>query len=240
MYEKFHRGFAGVQTCAVYNTLVYGCSYVYSRDIEWDRCKPYIWQFNPTVTYWSCWFILSSNLVNHVYMIVNPTLFFDFRATGRYSTINSTEPLAWRVFDVGKCRLMSQVGRVHVNPCVSAVIAAEVPVFVCLRSSCNRDWGRKTVSFVRHALKLVMQNDVNYVDVTLIYLNIQKVLCFSPFLITTGILVSVVKNRNRILLRFVFSLFYPYVLHYYKIASCPVSQNIPASPPFALSFGSFP
>jgi len=57
---------------------------------------------------------------------------------------------------------------------------------------------------VRHALKLVMQNDVDYVDVTLIYTSVQKVLCFSLFLITTGILVSVVKNHSGILLRFVF------------------------------------
>ena len=58
--------------------------------------------------------------------------------------------------------------------------------------------------FVRHALKLVMQNDVDYVDVTLIYTSVQKVLCFSLFLITTGILDSVVKNHSGILLRFVF------------------------------------
>jgi len=41
-WEKYHREFAVVETHAVYNTLVYGCIYNYSRDIEWDRCKPYI------------------------------------------------------------------------------------------------------------------------------------------------------------------------------------------------------
>ena len=86
---------------------------------------------------------------------------------------------------------------------------------------------------MRHGLKLVMKNYVDYVDVTLIYIKVQKVLCFSLFHIITGILVSVVKNHNGILLRFVFKVLYPYVLHYSKIASCSVSQNIPASPPFA-------
>jgi hypothetical protein len=147
-------------------------------------------------------------------MICYSTLFLDFRATGKYSRINSTESLASWAFNVGKSRLMSQVGKVHVNQCVSAVRAAQVPVFFCLRSSCKHDWGRRTVSFVRHGLKLVMQNDVDYVDVTLIYINVQKVLCFSLFLITTGILVSVVKNHSGILLGFVFNVLYPYVLHY--------------------------
>jgi hypothetical protein len=146
--------------------------------------------------------------------LVTRTLFLDFKATGRYSRINSTESLALRAFNVGKSRLISQVIRIHVNQCVSAVRAAEMPIFACSRSSCNRDWGRRTVSFVRQALKLVMQNDGDFVDVTLIYINVQKLLCFLLFLITVGALVSVVENHKGILLHSVFSVFNSYVFHY--------------------------
>ena len=93
---------------------------------------------------------------------------------------------------------------------------------------------------MRHALKLVMQNDGDFVDVTLIYVNVQKVLFFSFFFITTGMLVSIVKNHKGILLHSVFNVFNPYVFHYSKSASYSVLQNIPASPLFAMSFGSCP
>jgi len=45
-----------------------------------------------------------------------------------------------------------------------------MPVFVCLHSSCNRDWEGKTVRFVRLVLKIVMQNDEDFMDVILLYL----------------------------------------------------------------------
>jgi len=67
---------------------------------------------------------------------------------------------------------------------------------------------------VRQVLKLVMQNDGDFVDLTLIYINVQKLLCFALFLITIGTLVSVVKNHKGILLHSVFSVFNPYVFHY--------------------------
>jgi len=140
------------------------------------------------------------------------------KAAGRYSRINSTKSIASRAFNVGKSRLMSQVGRVHKNQCVSSVRAAEVPVFACLRS-------RGTVRFVRHALKLVMQDDGDFVDVTLICINVQKLLCFSLFLITTEMLVSVDTKHKEILLQSVFNVFQPSVLHYSNIVSCSVSQN---------------
>ena len=60
----------------------------------------------------------------------------------------------------------------RVDQRVSAVGAAEVPVLVCLRSSCSHVTGRRAVRFVRLALKVVMQNDGHFVDVTLLYLNI--------------------------------------------------------------------
>jgi hypothetical protein len=49
--------------------------------------------------------------------------------------------------------------RVLVDQCVSAVSAVEVPVLVCLRGSCNHVTSRKTVKFVRLALRVVMQNE---------------------------------------------------------------------------------
>jgi len=55
-----------------------------------------------------------------------------------FSTINSTKSPASDAGNVMEHRLMSQVGsvRVRVDQCVSAVRAVEVPVLVCLRSSC--------------------------------------------------------------------------------------------------------
>ena len=50
--------------------------------------------------------------------------------------------------------------------CVCAVRAVEVPVLVCLRS---RDCGRRALRLVRPALKFVMQNDGDFVDVLLLY-----------------------------------------------------------------------
>jgi len=65
---------------------------------------------------------------------------------------------------------MSQVCSVRVDQCVSAVRAVEVPVSVCLRSGCNHvtEVGGG-VRFVRLALKFGMQNDRDFVRVTLIY-----------------------------------------------------------------------
>jgi hypothetical protein len=55
---------------------------------------------------------------------------------------------------------------VRVDQCVSAVRAEDVPVFVWLRSSCNHATG---VRFLRLALKVVIKNDGDLMDVTLIY-----------------------------------------------------------------------
>ena len=71
---------------------------------------------------------------------------------------------------------MSQVGRVHevvlrVDQCVSAVRAVKLPVPVCLRSSCSHVTDMRAVRFVRLALKDVMQNDGDFVDVMLLYVT---------------------------------------------------------------------
>jgi hypothetical protein len=75
---------------------------------------------------------------------------------------------------------------VHVNQCVSAFRAVEVPVLVCLRSSCNgvtEVGGRRAVRFVRLALKVVMQNDGDFVNIILLYLRLgasyRSLDCFS-------------------------------------------------------------
>ena len=59
-----------------------------------------------------------------------------------HNRINSTKPPASGAEDINEPRLSSQVGRVRevVCACVcpfSAVRAVEVPVLVCLRSSCS-------------------------------------------------------------------------------------------------------
>jgi len=54
-----------------------------------------------------------------------------------YSRSNSTKSPASGAGNVSEPSLMSQVKIVHVDQCVSAVWAVEMPVLVCLRSSCN-------------------------------------------------------------------------------------------------------
>jgi hypothetical protein len=44
----------------------------------------------------------------------------------------------------------------------------EVEVFLLTYELQSRDWGKKTVRFVGHALKFVMQNDRHFVDVILL------------------------------------------------------------------------
>jgi hypothetical protein len=61
---------------------------------------------------------------------------------------------------------------VSVDQCVSAIIAVEVAVFVCLRSSCNHVTGRIALRFVRLALKVVMQNSGDFMDIILLHLGI--------------------------------------------------------------------
>jgi hypothetical protein len=54
-----------------------------------------------------------------------------------YCSSNSTKSPASGAGNVSEPRLMSHVGRVRVDRCVSAVRAVMVPVLVCLRSSCS-------------------------------------------------------------------------------------------------------
>jgi hypothetical protein len=56
---------------------------------------------------------------------------------------------------------------VRVNHCVSAVRTWKVPLF-CLRYSCSRAGGRKTLKFGGLALKVVTHNGEDFVDVILI------------------------------------------------------------------------
>ena len=62
-----------------------------------------------------------------------------------------------------------------VNQCVSAVRAVDVLVLVCLRM--------KAVRFVKFALKVVMKNDGDFVNIILLYLrfgaNYRSLDCFS-------------------------------------------------------------
>ena len=55
----------------------------------------------------------------------------------------------------------------HLDLCVVVFRVIKVPVFVCLRSSCNH-----VTEVGRLAMKIVMQNDGDFVDVILLYLNL--------------------------------------------------------------------
>ena len=62
----------------------------------------------------------------------------------------------------------------RVDQCVSAVRAVEVPVLVCLRSSYNHvTVVGGAVRFVRLALKVVVQNDGDIVDIILLYFAVK-------------------------------------------------------------------
>jgi hypothetical protein len=69
---------------------------------------------------------------------------------------------------VSERSLMSQVRSVHIGQCVSAVTVVEAAVFITLCSSCNSDGGRSTVRFVGFVVKVVMQNEGDFVDVILL------------------------------------------------------------------------
>jgi hypothetical protein len=56
---------------------------------------------------------------------------------GRCSGVNSTQSPALGAGNFSEPRIMSQVERVRVDQRISAVRAVEVPVLVCLRSSCS-------------------------------------------------------------------------------------------------------
>jgi len=59
---------------------------------------------------------------------------------------------------------VSARSRVRVDQYVSAITAVEVPVFFCLRSSCNHVTNRRrTVRILRLALKVVLQNYGDFV-----------------------------------------------------------------------------
>ena len=57
----------------------------------------------------------------------------------------------------------------RVDRCVCTVRAVDVPLLVCVRSSCDHVIGvGGAVRFVRLALKVVVQNDGDFVDVILL------------------------------------------------------------------------
>lgn len=75
-------------------------------------------------------------------------------------------------------KLISEFGRVRevactLYQCVSAVRAVEVLLFLCLRSSVSHvTGGRRTLRFVRFALKVVTKNGGDFMDV-IVLLSVQ-------------------------------------------------------------------
>ena len=55
----------------------------------------------------------------------------------------------------------------HLDQCVAAFRVMKVPVFVCLRSSCNH-----VTEVGGLAIKIVMQNDGDFVAVILLYIHL--------------------------------------------------------------------
>jgi hypothetical protein len=62
--------------------------------------------------------------------------------------------------NVSEPRLTLQFGRVRVDQCVS--------VFRAVKQLQSCDCGRRSIRFVRLALKVVMQNDGDFVDIILL------------------------------------------------------------------------
>ena len=94
------------------------------------------------------------------------------RRTDWYSRINNTKFPASGAGNNRERRLMSPIresarSRVRVDQCVSVVWMVDAPVLVCLRRRCNHmtKWVTRTEKFARFALKVVMQNDGDFVDV---------------------------------------------------------------------------
>jgi hypothetical protein len=91
-----------------------------------------------------------------------------------FSRTNSTKSPASGEGNVNKPRPMSQVEKVReivsaLNLRFPAVGAVKVPVFVCLRRSCNHvSEVRGPLKFERLVLKVVTQNDGDFEDVILL------------------------------------------------------------------------
>lgn len=63
--------------------------------------------------------------------------------------------------------------------CVSAVGVVEVPVFIYLHTICNHVTGRRTIRLVRLELKVVMQKDQDFADVSQLYLHLHSFVNFN-------------------------------------------------------------
>jgi len=92
-----------------------------------------------------------------------------------YRRISSTRYPGSGAGNVSDPRLMQQVERLSEFVCgcmnmFSGISAAEVPVFVCVRSSCSHVT-EVSVRFVRLALNALVQNDGDFMDLTLLYTN---------------------------------------------------------------------
>jgi hypothetical protein len=119
-----------------------------------NRNKFYL--FDQFVWYDSLFFRISSQSTMHIERAITGLIPQSLRPQARSMLADLT-------------RLESVRNPVRVDQCVSAVRAVELPVLVCLRSSCYHVTGRRPVSFVTPALKGVMQNDGEFVDVILLY-----------------------------------------------------------------------
>jgi hypothetical protein len=110
----------------------------------------------------------SSNIISlPIFLVVSIVILY-------YIMINSTNSPASGAGNVSEPMFTSQVrqsarSRVRVDQCVSVARAVEVPVLVCLRSSCSHvtEVGG-AVRLVRLALMVVVQNDGDFVEVTLL------------------------------------------------------------------------
>jgi len=89
-----------------------------------------------------------------------------------YHKSNSKKSPASGTGNVSGPGLMSYWGsaqsRVYIDQCVSTIRAVEMPVFVCLCSSCYHVTGTRTIQLVRLMLQVVMQNGRDCVDVILV------------------------------------------------------------------------
>ena len=92
-----------------------------------------------------------------------------------YRGISSTNSPASRTGNVGDPRLISQVWRVHkscvhIQVCFCSQSGGSASIHLLMQQLQSCDCCSRAITFVRFALKLVMQNYRDFVDVTVLYM----------------------------------------------------------------------
>jgi len=87
-----------------------------------------------------------------------------------YCRISSTNFAASDKGNLSDPRLKSQVGTVHMQVCFCIQSGGGTSIHLLMQQLQSCDCCSRAITFVRFAMKLVMQNDRDFVDVTLLYI----------------------------------------------------------------------